>query len=162
MLNSQKHNKREEFYYKKSYLEHRLQKDVMEDGIAHIPCRVEGIDDIISKFPKHLPFRFSALFLRESTTLLPEAVHAFRIISAVYLFTGMAVFGSAFFTALNNGQISALISFLRTFVFELGSVLMLPVLLGVDGIWYSVVFAELMAAATGGIFMVAMRKKYLY
>ena len=50
MLNSQKHNKREEFYYKKSYLEHRLQKDVMVDGIAHIPCRVEGIDDIISKF----------------------------------------------------------------------------------------------------------------
>ena len=43
-------DKREEFYYKKSYLEHRLQKEVMEDGIAYIPCRVEGIGDIISKF----------------------------------------------------------------------------------------------------------------
>ena len=74
----------------------------------------------------------------------------------------MAVFGSAFFTALNNGQVSALISFLRTFVFKLGAVLLLPMLLGVDGIWFSVVFAELMAAAAGGIFMLALRKKYQY
>ncbi|MBR0148028.1 MAG: MATE family efflux transporter [Lachnospiraceae bacterium] len=104
---------------------------------------------------------FSALFLEDALKLLPDAVHAFRIASVAYLFTGMAVFGSAFFTALNNGPISALISFLRTFVFELGAVLMLPVLLGVEGIWYSVVFAELMAAVTGSIFMVAFRKKYL-
>ena len=105
---------------------------------------------------------FSALFLRDAVDLLPDAVHAFRIISVAYLFTGMAVFGSAFFTALNNGQTSALISFLRTFVFELGAVLLLPALLGVDGIWYSVVFAELMAAATGSIFMFALRRKYHY
>ena len=105
---------------------------------------------------------FSALFLQDATKLLPDAVHAFRIFSVAYLFTGMAVFCSAFFTALNNGQVSALISFLRTFVFELGAVLMLPVLLGVDGIWYSVVFAELMAAATGIIFMVVLRRKYHY
>ena len=45
-----KHENRKEFYYKKSYLEHRLQKDVMEDGIAYIPCRISGMDDIISKF----------------------------------------------------------------------------------------------------------------
>ena len=99
--------------------------------------------------------------MEDALKLLPDAVHAFRIASVAYLFTGMAVFGSAFFTALNNGPISALISFLRTFVFELGAVLMLPVLLGVEGIWYSVVFAELMAAVTGSIFMVAFRKKYL-
>ena len=105
---------------------------------------------------------FSALFLRDAEKLLPDAVHAFRIVSVAYLFTGMAVFGSGFFTALNNGQVSALISFLRTFVFELGAVLLLPVLLGVDGIWYSAVFAELMAAATGVIFMLALRRKYHY
>ncbi len=105
---------------------------------------------------------FSALFLQDARNLLPDAVHAFRIVSVAYLFTGMAVFGSAFFTALNNGQVSALISFLRTFVFELGAVLLLPLLLGVDGIWYSVVFAELMAAVVGSIFMVALRKKYQY
>ena len=105
---------------------------------------------------------FSALFLQDAPYLLPDAVHAFRIFSAAYLFTGLAVFGSAFFTALNNGQVSALISFLRTFVFELGAVLLLPLLFGVDGIWYSVVFAELMAAVVGSIFMVALRKKYQY
>ena len=82
---------------------------------------------------------FSALFLQGSATLLPDAVHAFRIISVAYLFTGMAILGSAFFTALNNGQVSALISFLRTFVFELTAVFLLPILFGVDGIWYSVV-----------------------
>ena len=105
---------------------------------------------------------FSALFLQGASNLLPDAVHAFRIISVAYLFTGMAIFGSAFFTALNNGQVSALISFLRTFVFELGAVLLLPMLFGIDGIWYSVVFAELMAAAAAGIFMVKLQRKYQY
>ena len=105
---------------------------------------------------------FSALFLQDAPYLLPDAVHAFRIVSVAYLFTGVAVFGSAFFTALNNGQVSALISFLRTFVFELGAVLLLPLLLGVNGIWYAIVFAELMAAVVGSIFMVALRRKYQY
>jgi Na+-driven multidrug efflux pump len=72
------------------------------------------------------------------------------------------VFSSSFFTALNNGPVSALISFLRTMVFELGSVLLLPRLLGVDGIWFSTLFAEFMAAAVGTIFMVVLQKKYKY
>lgn len=105
---------------------------------------------------------FSALFLQDGGKLLADAVHAFRIFSFAYLFTGMAVFGSAFFTALGNGQVSALIAFLRTFVFELGAVLLLPLVLGVDGIWSSVVFAEFMSAATGCIFMAALQKKYHY
>lgn len=105
---------------------------------------------------------FSAMFLQGTEKLLPYAVHAFRIVSVAYLFTGMAIFGSAFFTALNNGQVSALISFMRNLVFELGAVILLPILFGIDGIWYSVVFAELMSAAAGGIFMVALRKKYQY
>ncbi|MBR4587063.1 MAG: MATE family efflux transporter, partial [Lachnospiraceae bacterium] len=84
---------------------------------------------------------FSAMFLQGTEKLLPYAVHAFRIVSVAYLFTGMAIFGSAFFTALNNGQVSALISFMRNFVFELGAVILLPILFGIDGIWYSVVFA---------------------
>lgn len=105
---------------------------------------------------------FSALFLQDGGKLLADAVHAFRIFSFAYLFTGMAVFGSAFFTALNNGQVSALIAFLRTFMFELGAVLLLPLFLGVDGIWSSVVYAEFMAASTGCIFMAALKKKYHY
>lgn len=105
---------------------------------------------------------FSILFLQDAAHLLPDSVHAFRIISVVYLFTGLAIFSSAFFTALNNGQVSALISFLRTFVFDLGAVLLLPILFGVDGIWYAIVFAELMAASAGIIFMAALRSRYHY
>lgn len=105
---------------------------------------------------------FSALFMQGAESLLPDAIHAFRIFSVAYLFTGMAIFCSAFFTALNNGQVSALISGLRTLVFDLGAVLLLPLLLGVDGIWYSIVFAELMAVSVGCIFMVALQRKYHY
>ena len=106
---------------------------------------------------------FSAMFLhQQGAQLLADAIHAFRIYSFAYLFTGVAVFGSAFFTALNNGQISALIAFLRTFVFELGAVLLLPRLLGVDGVWSSFVLAEFMSAATGCVFMAALQKKYHY
>ena len=105
---------------------------------------------------------FSALFLGDAGKLLTDAVHAFRIFSFAYLFTGVAVFDSAFFTALSNGQVSALISFLRTFVFDLGAVLLLPMLLGVDGVWYSVVFAELMAAVAGAFFMAALQRRYHY
>jgi Na+-driven multidrug efflux pump len=74
----------------------------------------------------------------------------------------MAIFSSAFFTALNDGKVSALISFLRTFVFELGAVLLLPVLFGVEGIWCSVVIGDLMAAVAGSLFMVRLRRKYQY
>ena len=104
----------------------------------------------------------SDLFFRGEAKLVTDTGHAFRIFSAGYLFTGAAIFSSSFFTALNNGQISALISFLRTMVFELGAVLLLPGLLGVDGIWSAVVFAEFMAAAVGSIFMIVMQKKYHY
>lgn len=105
---------------------------------------------------------FSALFLNGAADLMPDAVHAFRIFSVAYLFTGIAIFGSAFFTALNNGKASALISFMRTFVFELLAVFFLPLILGIDGIWCSGVFAELMAAAAVTIFMAALRRKYQY
>ncbi len=104
----------------------------------------------------------SALFMHNTPQLMPDTIHAFRIFSIAYVFMGMAIFTSAFFTALNNGLVSALVSFLRTLVFELGAVFLLPPLLGVDGIWGSVVFAELMAAVVGSIFMAALKKKYQY
>lgn len=103
---------------------------------------------------------FSALFLSRSPLLLSDTVHAFRIFSTTYLFMGMAIFCSAFFTALNNGLVSALISILRTLVVEPGAVLLLPMLLGLDGIWSSVVVAEMMAAVVGSIFMIVLKGKY--
>ena len=134
-------------------LRNLLKRSLMIIGIASVMMLV---------LSEALAHPFSYMFLRDAGQLLTDAVHAFRIFSVAYLFTGVAIFSSSFFTSLNNGQVSALISFLRTFVFELGAVLLLPMLLGIDGIWCSVVFAELMAAVVGSIFMVALRDKYLF
>ena len=82
--------------------------------------------------------------------------------ATAFLISGFNIFGSAFFTALNNGVLSALISFLRTLVFQLGSVLILPVLLGIDGIWYSVTLAEVLTLCVTLTFMIAQRKRYYY
>ena len=74
----------------------------------------------------------------------------------------MAVYGSSFFTALNNGLVSAVISFLRTLVFQVAAVLVFPLFWGIDGIWYSVIAAELMAAAVTVLFLLGKKKKYGY
>ena len=84
------------------------------------------------------------------------------IYSFSFLFAGIAIFGSGFFTALNNGLISAIISFLRTLVFQIAAVILLPLIWEVDGIWISLVVAELMAAVTTAVFLAAMKKKYHY
>ena len=75
---------------------------------------------------------------------------------------GMAIFTSGFFTALNDGMTSALVSFLRTLVFQLAAVLILPELFAIDGVWSSVVVAELMAAALSVLFLFIKRNKYKY
>jgi len=86
----------------------------------------------------------------------------FRIFAISFFFMGFAIFGSGFFTALNDGVTSAIISFLRTLIFELGAVLLLPLLFGVSGIWFSVVIAELMAAALSAVFLIVKRKRFGY
>lgn len=146
------------FSYHYGAKDHKELKNLLKRSLAII-----GLTSVVMfVFSEVLAYPFSILFLQDNIQLVLEAVHAFRVISFSYLFTGMAIFGSAFFTALNNGQISALISFLRTFVFELGAVLLLPILFAVDGIWYAIVFAEFMAALTSSIFIVALRRKYYY
>ena len=86
----------------------------------------------------------------------------FRIFALSFFFMGFAIFGSGFFTALNDGLVSALISFLRTLVFQVGAVLLLPLVWDIDGIWFSIVVAEGMAMLLCGLFMVLKRKKYHY
>lgn len=84
----------------------------------------------------------------------------FRLYAMAFLITGLNIFGSAFFTALGNGGVSALISFLRTLVFQVLSVLILPVYLGVSGIWMAVVVAEVLSLAVTAGLLMANRKKY--
>lgn len=102
------------------------------------------------------------IFVGYDSGLMDLTLHAFRISSFAFLFAGFAIYGSAFFTALNNGLISALISFLRTLVFQVAAVIIFPIILGINGIWISIVAAEIVAALVTVIFIFAMRKKYHY
>ncbi len=104
----------------------------------------------------------SLIFVSYSEELLSLTVRGFLIYSFTFLFVGFAIYSSTLFTALNNGLVSAVISFLRTLVFQILAVMIFPILWDVDGIWVSVVFAELMAAAVGIFFIWLLKKKYKY
>lgn len=99
------------------------------------------------------------IFLSYDKELLALATNGFEIYSFSFLFLGLAIFGSAYFTALNNGLISAVIAILRTLVFEIVTVLTLPLFFGLKGIWLAPVLAELLAAALTVTF-IALNKKY--
>ncbi len=102
------------------------------------------------------------IFVGYDKELCKLTEHAFSVFSFSFLFAGFAIFGSSFFTALNDGLTSALISFLRTLVFQAASVLILPLIWQVDGIWASMIVAEFMAAALSVFFIIIKRKKYNY
>lgn len=102
------------------------------------------------------------IFVGYDKGLLGLTEHAFTIFSFSFLFSGFAIFGSSFFTALNDGLTSAAISFLRTLVFQIAAVLILPVFWDVDGIWFSIVAAEFMAVFVTLLFFKGKQKKYQY
>lgn len=104
----------------------------------------------------------SSIFVGYDQTLLDLTVHAFRLYSLMFLVTGFNVFASAFFTALNNGPVSALISVLRTLVFEAGCVLLLPLLFGIEGIWWSVTVAETITMLISFYLLYRYRNVYGY
>ncbi len=104
----------------------------------------------------------SRIFVGYDSGLLALTQRAFRIYSVMFLFCGFNVFGSSFFTALNNGLVSAIISFLRTLVFQIGCVLILPILLDIDGIWLSVVIAELLSLLVTVFCIFRYRNRYHY
>ena len=104
----------------------------------------------------------SRLFVAYDEELLQMTTHAFAIFSFSFLFSGFAINGSSFFTALNDGLTSALISFLRTLVFQVAAVLLFPLPWGLDGIWFSIVAAEIMAVLATIFFLLKKQKKYGY
>ena len=104
----------------------------------------------------------SQIFVGYDEGLLDLTVRAFSFFSFSFLFSGIAIFGSSFFTALNNGLVSAAISFMRTLVFQIAAVLIFPLIWDVDGIWLSIVAAEGMAVAVTVLFLRTQRKKYRY
>lgn len=104
----------------------------------------------------------AAIFVGYDADLFSMTQNSFRIYCIAYLINGFNIYGSSFFTALNNGLISAAISFLRTLVFQLAAVLLLPLLLSINGIWSAVAVAELLTLGLTVTFFVRNRKKYHY
>lgn len=104
----------------------------------------------------------SKIFVGYDPDLFELTVSGFRIFGLSFGFMGFGIFVSGFFTALNDGLTSALVSFLRTLFFQSVSIMLLPMIWGIDGIWISVVVAETMAFVLGTIFLIAKQKKYHY
>lgn len=102
------------------------------------------------------------IFVGYDEELLALTARGFFIFSFSFLFSGFSIYGSSYFTALNDGLTSALISFLRTLVFESAAVLIFPLIWKIDGIWMSTVAAEVMAVIITSAFLLAKRKKYGY
>lgn len=109
-----------------------------------------------------LAYPLANIFVGYDDELMELTLQAFKIFSFSFLFVGFSIFGSSFFTALNNGLISALISFLRTLVFQCAAVIILPLIFGIDGIWISIVAAEVISVAVTAVFIVLKRNKYHY
>ena len=102
------------------------------------------------------------IFVGYDATLCELTRHAFHLFSFAFLLAGFNIFLSSFFTALNNGGVSAAISFLRTLVFQAASVILLPMALGVDGLWWAASAAEALAFVVSIGFLLAMKGKYYY
>ena len=104
----------------------------------------------------------AGIFVSYDNNLLELTTEAIRIYAVSYLINGVNIFASSFFTALNNGVVSAVISFMRMFVFQIVMILLLPVVLGISGIWTAVIAAEVLSVVISVMFLVKNRKKYSY
>ena len=104
----------------------------------------------------------SGIFVGYDEGLYELTCRGFRLYSMSFLLAGFSIFGSSFFTALGNGGVSAAISFLRTLIFQVAAVLILPIFFDIDGVWLAISAAELMALMVTAAFLLGMRKKYKY
>ncbi len=104
----------------------------------------------------------SLVFASYDQRLLEITVHGFKIFAFTFVFSGFSIFGSSFFTALNDGVTSAIIAFMRTVVFQISLILILPIFWALNGVWLASLFAEILAFITTAIFIITYRKKYGY
>ena len=104
----------------------------------------------------------SKIFVSYDKDLLKATTRAFAIYSASFLIAGINIYASSFFTALNDGLTSAIISFFRTLVFQVIAVIVLPLIFGSQGIWFAIIAAEALSLLLSLFFIVSKRKKYSY
>ena len=102
------------------------------------------------------------IFVGYDAALYAMTARGFRLYAVSYLLAGFNIYGSSFFTALNNGIVSAVISFLRTVVFEVAAIMILPVFFRLDGIWCAITVAETASLLITAVFFFALRKRYHY
>lgn len=102
------------------------------------------------------------LFVGYDLHLAAITEHGLRIYAISFLISGINIFGSAFFTALNNGKVSAFISFMRSLVFETSTVIILPIFFGAEGIWFAIIVAETCALIITALMMFLLSKRYHY
>lgn len=139
----------------------------------------ENRDELKNMFKKSLTFMAGAgillvivsqlfsrqlvmIFAGQDAELMEMTVHGFRRFALAFLLMGFNIWGSSFFTALNNGKVSAIISFLRTFVFQVLVLMILPRIIGIDGIWFSIVIAECFSLVVTGFFLIRKKEEYHY
>ncbi len=125
-----------------------------------ITMSIVGI--ILSGLAQALAIPLAKLFVGYNEELYTLTVYAFRLFSFSFIFSGINIFSSEFFTALNNGIISAIISFLHGLIFQVAFVFILPLIFGVDGIWWAMFATEICACIVSVSFFIAKRKKYHY
>lgn len=104
----------------------------------------------------------TGIFVGYDPALQAMTTQGFRVYSISFLLCGFNIFGSSFFTALNNGLVSAVISFVRTLIFQIAAVMLLPLIFGLNGIWWSVVVAELAALVLTVWFLLKYKNRYHY
>ena len=117
---------------------------------------------VLAALAQALAVPLAKLFVGYDEELYNLTVYAFRLFFFAFIFSGVGIYSSGFFTALNNGLVSAVLSFLRALVFQVAYVFLLPWLVGVDGIWWAMFATEASAFVVAVIFFIAFRKKYGY
>ena len=123
--------------------------------IAVTSIVMTGLAELLSK-------TLASIFVSYDAGLLQMTTTAIRLFSISYIISGFNIFSSSFFTALNNGAVSATISFLRTLVFQIAMIFILPAIWGINGIWIAVVAAEMLSVIVSFGFLVGNKKKYQY
>ena len=134
-------------------LKNLLKKSIILIAVTAIV--ITGLAEILSRM-------MASIFVGYDINLMNITTKAIRLFSISYLISGFNIFASSFFTALNNGLVSAIISFLRTLVFQVVMIYLLPAIWGINGIWLAVVFAEILSLIVSVTFLVKNKKKYQY
>lgn len=139
-------------------INHSELKNMLKKSI--VIMSISGI--IMTLLAQALALPLAKVFVGYDEGLFDMTVHAFRVFSFSFILAGINIFASSFFTALNNGAVSAAISFLRTLIFQSTAVIVLPMIWELDGIWLSITVAEVFALIISVTFLVTKRKKYNY